>query len=192
LLSGSEIPEKWLFAESLIKQFHLNRGFSEQAEVRALLLAGVSAGKSTLINALIGKRVARMAQEACTANLCYLFKESFEDEALHVLASPLNLNASGLDLMRQEKSMPSYVATYFRVLVEPKTRVCLIDTPGANFSLRAAHGKLTQMPLIDDEYHKVIYVLNANKLGTQEEIKRLKRVSENVAKEKNGLCPEQA
>ena len=184
LLSDDKIPEKLLFAEGLIQQFRLNRNFVEQPEIRTLITANMSAGKSTLINALIGKPVTRTSQEACTANLCFLFNKPFEDRSVHLLASPLNLNATHLDLMSVEKTSVSYVASYFRALVQPKTRICFIDTPGVNSSMNREHGKLTKRTLVEEKYDKIIYILNANKLGTDEEIKYLKFIYENTAKDK--------
>ena len=104
LFADEAIPQKLLFAENLIHQFRTNRKFAAQPEMRILITANMSAGKSTLINALIGKAVTRTAQEACTANLCYLLNKPFEDKSVHLLASLLNLNASYDDLMSVERT----------------------------------------------------------------------------------------
>ena len=144
----------------------------------------MSAGKSTLINALVGKPVTRMAQETCTANLCYVFNKPFEDKSVHLLASPLNLNATNVDLMSVERTNISYIASYFRTMVQPKARICFIDTPGVNSAMDCEHGKLTHRALADEKYDKLIYVLNANKLGTDEEFVYLKYIFENTPKDK--------
>lgn len=182
--SDDVIPQKLLFAEGLIQQFRANRRFAEQPEIRVLITANISAGKSTLINALVGKPVTRMAQETCTANLCYIFNKPFEDKSVHLLASPLNLNATDVDLMSGERTNISYIASYFRTMVQPKARVCFIDTPGVNSAINREHGKLTRKALADEKYDKLIYVLNADKLGTDEEFCYLKYISENVPKVK--------
>lgn len=184
LFADDEIPQNLFFAESLIHQFRINCKFVAQPEMRILITANMSAGKSTLINALIGKRVVRTAQEACTTNLCYLFNKPFEDHLVHLLASPLNLNASYADLISVERANISYISSYFRVLVQPKARICFIDTPGVNSAMNRDHGKLTRKALVDEKYDKLIYVLNANRLGTDEEFRYLKYISENMPKDK--------
>lgn len=184
LFTDNIIPQKLFFAENLIQQFRMNRKFMAQPEMRILITANMSAGKSTLINAFIGKPIVRTSQEACTANLSYLFNKPFEDNSVHLLASPLNLNASHNDLMNAEKGNISYVASYFRALTQPKARVCFIDTPGVNSAINRDHGKLTRKALADEKYDKLLYVLNANNLGTDEELRYLKYVSENVPKDK--------
>lgn len=184
LFADDTIPQELIFTKNQIEQFRMNWKFVKQPDMRILITANMSAGKSTLINAIIGKPVTRTSQEACTSNLCYLFNKAFEDNSVHLLASPLNLNASYCDLMSIERANISYISTYFRALVKPKARVCFIDTPGVNSAINKDHGKLTNKALVDEKYDKLVYVLNANKLGTDEEIRYLKYISENVPRDK--------
>ena len=64
------------------------------------------------------------------------------------------------------------------------SRICIIDTPGVNSVIDINHKKITRQVLKEENYNKLIYVLNANKLGTDEEKEQLQWVAENVAKEK--------
>ena len=59
-------------------------------------------------------------------------------------------------------------------------RVCLIDTPGVNSAINRNHGRITKKALTNEKFDKVIYVLNANKLGTEEEMAYLKWFVNNV------------
>ncbi|PWV99303.1 dynamin family protein [Paenibacillus cellulosilyticus] len=186
LLTDVPIHQDLLLAESWIQQFRANRILAEQPEMRILVTANMSAGKSTLINALVGKPLVRASQEACTANLSYLLNKPFEDHSVHLLASPLNLNAAYDELMSAGQASSSYIASYFRSFVQTDStqRVCLIDTPGVNSAINQEHGSLTRKALLEEKYDKLIYVLNANQLGTDEEIRYLKYVSEHVPKHK--------
>ncbi|TMV47035.1 hypothetical protein FE783_24270 [Paenibacillus mesophilus] len=186
LFTNEAVPQKLLFAEGLIHQFRVNRRFAAQQEMRILITANMSAGKSTLINALIGKQVARTSQEACTANLCYLFNKPVEDGSIYLLAPRLNLNATYDDLMDAGQAGSSDIASYFRSFVhlDSPSRICLIDTPGVNSAINREHGIRTRKAILDEQYDKLIYVLNANQLGTDEEIRYLKYVSENVPGDK--------
>lgn len=186
LLTDEPIREDLLLAESWIQQFRANRILAEQPERRILVTANMSAGKSTLINALIGKPLARASQEACTANLSYLLNKPFEDHSVHLLASPLNLNATYDELMNVGQASSSYIASYFRSFIhmDSPRRICLIDTPGVNSAINQEHGNLTRKALLEEKYDKLLYVLNANRLGTDEEIRYLKYVSEHVPKHK--------
>lgn len=178
------IPDKLLFVESLIYQIRRNYKFLQQPEMRIMVTANMSAGKSTLINALVGRPVARMAQESCTSNLSYIFNKPFEDKTVHLLASPLNLDASEEELMSTDQTDSSHVALYFKALVQSKRRLCLIDTPGVNSTMDIDQRNLTYKALLDEKYDKLIYILNANKLGTDEEISYLKYIYKNVPENK--------
>ena len=57
----------------LLRQYKANRDFFSQKEKRFILTANICAGKSTLINALIGKRTARTAQGVCTGKIFAVF-----------------------------------------------------------------------------------------------------------------------
>jgi signal recognition particle receptor subunit beta len=171
-------------ADVLLNQIRKNRFFTDMPQKRILITANMSAGKSTLINAIIGKQVTRTAQEACTVSLSYLYNKPFEDNAVHLLASPINFNANAEELLKKNESEKIYIASYFRTTIQLSHRICMIDTPGVNSSLHQEHGLLTRKALSEEEYDTLIYVFNAGKLGTDEELKHLKHISENIPKEK--------
>jgi signal recognition particle receptor subunit beta len=184
LFNDKPIPMAFYFANNSIMQFRVNRRFAEKIENRFMVAANIGAGKSTLLNALAGKEALRTSQAACTVNLCYLYNKPFEDRFVHLFGSELKLGADYDDLITGENTDVSYIATYFRSLVKPQKRVCLIDTPGINPATNSEHGELTKRAIAEESYDKLIYVFNANRLGTDEEFRLLKFVSENVPKEK--------
>ena len=63
-----------------------------------LVTATMSAGKSTLINALIGKKIVRTSQEVCTGNLCYIYNQSVENNKILLWENPIK---KGLPFGRQ-------------------------------------------------------------------------------------------
>lgn len=168
------------FAADLIEQYRNNYHFLKRPELRFIVTANMSAGKSTLVNALIGKSLARTSQEACTGNICYIYDKPFDDNHIHFETSELNLDADVSDIKSVDWTTVTSIASYFRHLSEQQLRICIIDTPGVNSTLNKKHGEITREAIKSESYHKLIYVLNANKLGTNEEIKYLKWISENV------------
>ena len=184
LFNDMAIPPIFACTENNIEQFRANHRFASQQTMRIMVTATMSAGKSTLINALIGKPITRMKQEACTASLCYLYNKPFEDNRVHLLASPLNLNATYDDLLGVERESASSIASYFRSFVHPQRRVCLIDTPGVDSALNSGHGELTSKAIVEENYDKLIYGLNAHYLGAEGKISHLEYVYRNVPSEK--------
>ena len=152
-----------IFAEELMTQYRENRRFKEIKMHKYIVTANMSAGKSTLINALVGKPLLKMSQEVCI---------------------DFTNNATEKDLRNISWKTKTSIASYFRGIDDIKSHICIIDTPGVNYVLNQKHGKISQEILQQEEYEKIIYILNANKLGTDEEINYLKRISENVSKEK--------
>lgn len=184
LYDDTPIPCTYTFAESMITQFRSNRTFDSQTEKRYLVTANMSAGKSTLINAIIGKPMMATAQEACTANVCFLYNKPFEDNALHLLGPSLNLQATYQVLRQPEQINTRHIASYFRSWNQPAKRICLVDTPGVNSAVHRQHGRLTKTALMEEPCHYLIYVLNANRLGTEEELRYLQFVANTVSKDK--------
>lgn len=172
------------FAADLIEQYRENYHFLKKPELRFIVTANMSAGKSTLVNALIGKSLARTSQETCTGNICYIYNKPFEDNHIHFETSQLNLDATVSEIKKFNWKTVTSTASYFRNLSEQKHRICIIDTPGVNSTLEIKHGEVTRQAIKSESYHKLIYVLNANKLGTDEEMKYLKWICENVPKDK--------
>ncbi|NBH13135.1 hypothetical protein D3Z36_02760 [Lachnospiraceae bacterium] len=172
------------FAEKMVEQYRKNRRFGEQILHRYIVTANMSAGKSTLINALIGKPLARTSQEVCTGNACYLYNKVFEDGRIHLENDTFTINAAHKELSNFSWDRKTSIAAYFHTLEHTEKRLCIIDTPGVNSAVNRNHGKISREALSTEAYEKAIYVLNANKLGTEEEIAHLRWVSENVPKEK--------
>lgn len=184
LFNEEEINKKFLCAERLIVQYRMNDSFFDKPEKRIIVTANISAGKSTLINALIGKAVARTAQGVCTGNICYFHNKAFEDGNIHLLTKTFTVNASESELRNHQWKVPISVASYFVGLIPDMPSVCLIDTPGVDSALNGEHIKLTQEALQREKYNIVLYVINPTNLGTDAEYKYLQWISKNVPKEK--------
>ena len=70
------IPKELLEHKRLCDKYH------SQRRKQVLVVANVSAGKSTLINALVGYRLNKTRTTACTNKLCYIYNKPVEDGVL--------------------------------------------------------------------------------------------------------------
>lgn len=172
------------FANKLIQQYGKNSNFHKKKMRRFIVTATMSAGKSTLINAIIGKPLARTSQEVCTGNISYLYSKPFEDGCIHLKNGAFTFDASHDDLTNISWEYKSNIASFFRAMDETAYRLCIIDTPGVNSAINRQHGRISREALKNEQYEKVLYILNANKLGTDEEFAHLKWMSENIQKDK--------
>lgn len=159
-----------------------NRSFQSKKQKRIMITANMSAGKSTLLNALSGKKVNKTQNDSCTAKLHYLYNKAGEDELSYELDYDLELNAGKKELMEDNKNNTTseiYVGTRFRSLKEIKNRICFIDTPGVNSSQDKEHREITNDVISDKSCDLLIYLLNGENIGTDDDISHLRYVHEN-------------
>lgn len=184
LINGTLEQSHYLWKNNIIEQYQKNQFFLLQKELRVIVTANMSAGKSTLINALVGKPIARTSQEVCTGNVCYIYNKAFEDGNISLNTKKLILNATENDLRSYKWNGEISIAAYFLSLAKSSKRICLIDTPGVNSALYKEHSKITYDALINEKYDFVIYVLAPCNLGTDSEKQHLRWISRNIPKDK--------
>lgn len=184
LQNNRDIEKKYLPASTLVNQYRANKCFIAKSERRIIVTANMSAGKSTLINALIGKPIARTSQEVCTGNVCYLFNKAYEDDNIHLSAQGVNLSATSEDLHCYDWDGYISIASYFTGIVSDVPRLCIIDTPGVDAALYKEHSRRAHNALLNDDYDTIIYVVSPTRLGTDAEKKHLQWVAQNLQKDK--------
>lgn len=149
-----------------------NREFQQQVSIKVLVTATMSAGKSTLLNALTGKKVNKTQNEACTAKIHSIFNKPYEDGFSYEWDGALNLNASLEDLMDDSAdNQTEYISvgTFFRSRLPETRRVWLMDTPGVNSAENAEHKVISEKLIREIEPDLVICVLNGQAIGTDDE-----------------------
>ena len=184
LQNDRDIEKKYLPASTLVSQYRANKSFLAKSERRIIVTANMCAGKSTLINALIGKPIARTSQEVCTGNVCYLFNKAYEDDKIYLSAQGLNLSATAEDLHGYDWNGHISIASYFAGIDADVPRLCIIDTPGVDAALYKEHSKRAHNALLNDDYDTIIYVVSPTRLGTDAEKKHLQWVAKNLQKDK--------
>lgn len=184
LQNKQDIEKKYISVSPLMKQYRANKDFFSKEERRIIVTANMSAGKSTLINALVGKPIARTSQEVCTGNVCYLFNKAYEDENMHLSTQCLNLSATANDLHGYDWNGHISIASFFTGIVADIPRLCIIDTPGVDAALYKEHSKRARNALLNDNYDTIIYVVSPTRLGTDAEKKHLQWVAQNLQKDK--------
>ncbi len=187
---GGKPQKGYLTAEPLVRQYRANREFLSKPERRIIVTANMSAGKSTLINALIGKPIARTSMEACTGNVNRIYSKPYEDGRVHFMSDEINLSEeinmdADTDTIRGvELTGHTAFASYFAGTAAQAPRICLIDTPGVDAALYKEHTTITHNALLSEQYDTVLYVISPTNLGTDAEMNHLRWVAKNVAKDK--------
>lgn len=162
-----------------IKHWNTNNMFLSGTEKRVLVVANVSAGKSTLINALVGYRFNRTKTTACTDKLVFIHNKCSKDGITCKIENGVytyneNVNEGNSDSLI-EAAFP------FKSSLG-KEQICFIDTPGNNNADNCSHKQITEDIIKKGDYDVVLYVSNCQYFGTNDEHKLLKFLKVNVRK----------
>ena len=164
-------------------------------EFEVFVVATMSAGKSTLINALLGRKLMPSKQEACTA-LISRIKDSDSD----VENAPFRAEAYGSlegddrletieHLCLRDMVRLNGRADVRRIEVEgdipfvssDEVALVLIDTPGPNNARTKGHGEV-QRKMLDNKAKPLILYVLTGEFGTDDDVKVLKRVADSISK----------
>lgn len=161
-----------------------NRAFLSNEPIKIIVTATMSAGKSTLLNALIGKKINRTQNDACTAKIHYIKNKPYEDGYCYEQDHLLELDADLKTLMDDNvlnTGEEIIVGTHFRTLGENAKRIWLIDTPGVNSSQNKAHKEITERYIKETPSDILLYLLNGENIGSEDDRKHLQFVLENYS-----------
>jgi len=183
-MAWNEVLESNLLKEfrQYLKQVKQNSDFINTKPYNVLITATMSAGKSTLVNALVGKDISRMQNMACTSKIHRIISKPFEDDATSKYDYEISMDASKDELLNnhaENKSDQIAMGTYFHGALSGK-RVVLLDSPGVNSSENSDHAKISQAAIRSRKYRLMLYILNATQLGTTDEEYHLEVVREQM------------
>lgn len=152
-----------------------NIKFMEAKPASVMVTATMSAGKSTFINALTGKRVCLSQTMACTSKLNGIVNKAFEDGYSYKYDYDLGLTAEPDELLKDNELNASdkiMTGTHFTGSLGNQ-RMIISDSPGVNYSRNQEHKSITYKYLKGRNYNLLIYIMNATQLGTNDEDEHL-------------------
>lgn len=182
VIGKSDNVVKFDQTDYMISCIEVNRKFIQKRMKNILVTANMSAGKSTLLNAIIGKKVNKTQNDSCTAKTHYLLNKAYEDNLSYEYDYELKLDATLQILMEDNdnnKSDEIRVGTRFRSVKDVDIPICFIDTPGVNSSQDRIHRKISEKDIVNSKYELLLYVLNGENIGTDDDRRHLGFVAEN-------------
>ena len=175
-----------------MKQNTQRRTSEQRRTYSVAVVATMSAGKSSLLNAMLGARLLPAKNVACTANM---FVIDDQDGAKTFYARVIDSGES----TPWELATPDYLSTlntgkHDRIEIYGDIKgiknigtgcsVRFIDTPGPNNSLDESHADVTDRLMSSGDYCSLICVLNATALSTNDEFELLKSIKEKLEDQK--------
>lgn len=154
------------------------------------VIATMSSGKSTLINALLGEKLMPSKNEACTATITEILDADNpkftaivcnQDEEIIQEISELTYDAMN-ELNENENVYRISAKGEIPFLDSRSTALMLVDTPGPNNSQNQAHKNTTYRAINNDSNNLILYVLNGTQLGTMDDSSLLRYVAEQIKK----------
>lgn len=180
-LEHFNLNDKSLITKEMLNKFYNIKNFAESKESNIVFTATMSTGKSTLINAIIGKDLAPSMSIACTANIANFKSSPIKENFINY--SDKNGTKLFLNSEESKKNIGNsnycYVNTYFNSILSEK-KVNIIDTPGVDFSMDTSHGDITRKELKNNNIDVLVYVISAQNFGAKGDDEHLKFIKENV------------
>ncbi len=156
-----------------------------------VVVATMSAGKSTVINALIGQELLHSANEATTATITRIhdkdglpfFSGCAYDYKSELLKESYHINAQTLKEWNADPSIKTIdLMGDIAAIKNDNAELVIYDTPGPNNSQDDNHEALTMEVINDGSYGMILYVLNATQLGVNDDralLEKIKKALEN-------------
>lgn len=163
---------------------------AKNQEFEITVVATMSAGKSTLINALLGNKLLHSKNEACTAKITRIIDNDKEGYSAKVYTKEGRIEPYPdftLDVMKkvnEDKIVDKIeIEGDIPFVAADGVKLVLVDTPGPNNSSDPEHEATTYTKIDDTSHSMILYVLNANQLGVNDDVFLLNHVAESVQKE---------
>lgn len=157
----------------LIAHRRANKKFLQYPAKRVLVVANMSAGKSTLINAITGYNINAVANTACTSKLKYIYNKPMED-GFTVWDKKAFSHSSKIDELRNSEC--DAIAFYFHSILKDEN-ICFVDTPGVNNNKDSTHGDITYEAIKSNNYDMLLFVADGRYPGTTDEEYLLKYIA---------------
>ena len=153
-------------AAELREHRNADNEFKKKSLKKVLVVATMSAGKSTLINALIGNKINKVASTVCTNKVRLVYNKQSDEGAILECAGPRYIYTES-HKMAQHDSVEN-VCVHFRSNLANE-HLCIIDTPGVNFNGDLSHGEITRNAVKANDYDFLLFVSNATQFLINDE-----------------------
>lgn len=180
--NGSNIPAE------LIKHRTADIEFRNKPLKKVLVVATMSAGKSTLINALIGNKINKVASTVCTNKIRLVYNKQATEGALLECTGPRYVYTDNHKIAQHDSVENACV--HFQSILGNE-HLCLIDTPGVNFNGDHSHGEMTRNAVKANDYDVLLFVSNGTQFLTIDEATFLEYVIK-TCKKKMIFCLNQS
>ena len=162
---------------------------AKSSDFEVCVVATMSAGKSTLINAMLGTKLMPSKQEACTAIITRIKDTNNSDTSWQaevynkdnrIIESHEELTYSTMDRLNGDENVSLIkVSGNIPFVSAEDVSLVLIDTPGPNNSRNPEHKKVQREFLDESSKSLVLYIMEGT-FGSDDDNDLLKRVADSM------------
>lgn len=185
-----DVKEKKLLSEGQIKEIEEKLELLKKDTFAISVLATMSSGKSTLLNALLSANILPVGNRATTANIVEIYDndgDKFEVETYDkngmLIAGKREVNTELIKEINNDKSVhTAKIYGNIPFVNVGKMSLMLRDTPGPN-SQKEEHGQLTDSIIMDPKNQSaIIYVMDTTKPEDKSDGELLKAIAREMKK----------
>lgn len=178
LLSASFSKKLRARVAFLYDKAELSVDIQHKPKYRTVIIATMSAGKSTFINALLGRNLFPSKNQACTAKITTLVGNDRLDHTIgftearnkEVRSYSGVVEPTTLESWNESSELSDiYIEGKMARLPMKKAVPVFVDTPGANYSQDRSHSEVTYRFLESDEFDTIAYLINATQISTDDD-----------------------
>ena len=161
---------------------------AKSSDFEVCVIATMSAGKSTLINSMLGTKLMPSKQEACTAIITRikdtegqdLWRAEVYDKENNLLETQENLTYKTMERLNNDEKV-SQIDAYGDIpfVTAEDVSLVLIDTPGPNNARDPEHKKIQSDFLNKSSKSLVLYIMEGT-FGSDDDNALLERVAESM------------
>ena len=176
------------------------------SEFRIVVVAPMSSGKSTLINAIVGRDLLPALNQATTAVITeikvnnqlddFVIKEACDRQGKVVVKNQKATSTLIEELnSKKDPADPEGKRAFIRQihlegpvsgLSSDILNTVFVDTPGGNFALNSEHGKIMDAAINDENKSLILYVFNGTQLGVNDSNIVLQKIANTVQNSVDG------
>ena len=177
-------PFEELKKPDIVKAFEL----AKSSDFEVNVVATMSAGKSTLINALLQQKLMPSKQEACTATITEIkdndsdqFKAKVYNSSGELIQTYYRLSLPVMESLNNNPEVSRIrIEGDIPFVTADDVSLVIVDTPGPNNSRDQNHKEATYRMLSESSKMLVLYILNATQLAVNDDLNLLSHVAESM------------
>ena len=170
-----------LITDEMVKSWEIIKKYYASKEKKVVFTATMSAGKSTLINAIIGRELSPAKKSACTSSIIEFCSLPLKRDTYYIYCDDNEMQGDEKFVQNYLKANRNSLEIYGYFDSElSETQIRFVDTPGINSSRNPEHKKITREALKSCKDAIIVYVIPVENYGSEDDYIHLNYIKKNV------------